>query len=72
MADFTCEGTPFQRRGAATQTALSPLVLRGDWGIEISCWEEDIKDLGVEWSLRRSQMHCGANPFRTLKTNRKY
>lgn len=48
MADFTCEGTPFQRRGAATQTALSHLVLMGDWGIERSCWEEDIKDLGVE------------------------
>lgn len=62
VADLTWEGTPFQSQGAATEKALSAFALSRDWGIERVCWEEDPRDLRIEW---------GANPFRALKTNSK-
>ena len=61
-------GSSFQRRGAATAKALSPLCFNLVRGTCRRPMLHDLRDLGAEWRLMSSVIYGGARPFRALKT----
>lgn len=45
----------------SNRKAQPPLVVKREWGTEMSCCEEDLSNLGAEYGISISLMYCGAN-----------